>query len=172
MTAILAEPAAAFRGAAPKGAFSVDSLQVALKALRVNALRSALTMLGIIIGVGAVIVMVAIGSGAHQRVAEQIRSLGANLIILLPGAVTSGGARLGTGTRPTLTEEDAAAIARELPIIEVAAPIVRGQVQVVFGNQNWSSWALGVTPDYLVAREWGIAEDGCSRRKRCRRRPR
>ena len=126
MTAILAEPAAAFRGAAPKGAFSVDSLQVALKALRVNALRSALTMLGIIIGVGAVIVMVAIGSGAHQRVAEQIRSLGANLIILLPGAVTSGGARLGTGTRPTLTEEDAAAIARELPIIEVAAPIVRG----------------------------------------------
>ncbi len=162
MTAILAEPVAAqagaFRAAAPKGAFSLDSLLVALKALRVNALRSALTMLGIIIGVGAVIVMVSIGSGAHQRVAEQIRSLGANLIILLPGAVTSGGARLGTGTRPTLTEEDAAAIARELPIIEVAAPIVRGQVQVVFGNQNWSSWALGVTLDYLTAREWDITE--------------
>jgi putative ABC transport system permease protein len=115
-------------------------------------------MLGIIIGVGAVIVMVAIGSGAHQRVAEQIRSLGANLIILLPGAVTTGGARLGTGTRPSLTEDDAVAIARELPIVEVAAPSVRGQVQVVFGNQNWSTWAQGVTADFLVAREWSIAE--------------
>ncbi|MBM3547404.1 MAG: FtsX-like permease family protein [Alphaproteobacteria bacterium] len=160
MTAILAQPGTTASPVrlAPRGAFSFDSLAVALRALRVNALRSALTMLGIIIGVGAVIVMVAIGSGAHQRVAEQIRSLGANLIMLLPGAVTTGGARLGAGTRPTLTEDDAAAIARELPIVEVAAPTVRGQVQVVFGNQNWSSWAVGTTPDFLVAREWNIAE--------------
>jgi putative ABC transport system permease protein len=142
--------------ATPRGALSFDSLAVALRALRVNALRSALTMLGIIIGVGAVIVMVAIGSGAHQRVAEQIRSLGANLIILIPGAVTTSGARLGTGSRPSLTEEDALAIARELPIVEVAAPVSRGQIQIVFGNQNWSSYAQGVTADFLTAREWGI----------------
>ncbi|MBM3534865.1 MAG: FtsX-like permease family protein [Alphaproteobacteria bacterium] len=161
MTAALADSGTATAPAprpAPRGALSLDSLSVALRALRVNALRSALTMLGIIIGVGAVIVMVAIGSGAHQRVAEQIRSLGSNLIILLPGAVTTGGARLGTGTRPSLTEEDAVAITRELPIVEVAAPTVRGQVQVVFGNQNWSSWAVGTTADFLVAREWNVAE--------------
>jgi len=150
MTA-LARPAAT-----PRGALSFDSLAVALRALRVNALRSALTMLGIIIGVGAVIVMVAIGSGAHQRVAEQIRSLGANLIILIPGAVTTSGARLGTGSRPSLTEEDALAIARELPIVEVAAPVSRGQIQIVFGNQNWSSYAQGITADFLVAREWSL----------------
>jgi putative ABC transport system permease protein len=159
MTATLAPSVSVgFRAIAPRGVLSLDSLAVALKALRVNALRSALTMLGIIIGVGAVIVMVAVGSGAHQRVAEQIRSLGANLIILLPGAVTVSGARLGTSTRPSLTEDDALAIARELPIIEVAAATVRGQVQVVFGNQNWSTWALGSTPEFLVAREWNIAE--------------
>ena len=159
MTATLAPSVSVgFRAIAPRGVLSLDSLAVALKALRVNALRSALTMLGIIIGVGAVIVMVAVGSGAHQRVAEQIRSLGANLIILLPGAVTVSGARLGTITRPSLTEDDALAIARELPIIDVAAATVRGQVHVVFGNQNWSTWALGSTPEFLVAREWNIAE--------------
>jgi len=155
MTA-LADPSSGLGTAAPRGTLSFDSLAVALRALRVNSLRSALTMLGIIIGVGAVIVMVAIGSGAHQRVAEQIRSLGANLIILVPGAVTTSGARLGTGSRPSLTEEDALAIARELPVVEVAAPVSRGQIQIVFGNQNWSSYAQGVTADFLVAREWNI----------------
>ena len=133
------------------------TLKIALAALRVNKLRSALTMLGIIIGVGAVIAMTAIGAGAQARVEDQIRSLGSNLIIVLPGNVTSGGVRMGSGAQLTLSEDDAAALPREVPEIEVAAPQLRGGGQVVFGNSNWSTQILGVTPDYLVAREWEVA---------------
>ena len=132
------------------------TLRIALAALRVNKLRSALTMLGIIIGVGAVIAMTAIGAGAQARVEDQIRSLGSNLIIVLPGNITSGGVRLGSGAQLTLSEDDAAALPREIPEIEVAAPQLRGGGQVVFGNSNWSTQILGVTPDYLVAREWEV----------------
>ncbi len=133
------------------------TLKIALAALRVNKLRSALTMLGIIIGVGAVIAMTAIGAGAQARVEDQIRSLGSNLIIVLPGNVTSGGVRMGSGAQLTLSEDDAAALPREVAEIEVAAPQLRGGGQVVFGNSNWSTQILGVTPDYLVAREWEVA---------------
>ncbi|MGH7262634.1 MAG: ABC transporter permease, partial [Candidatus Rokuibacteriota bacterium] len=97
------------------------SARIAVAALRVNALRSALTMLGIIIGVGAVITMVAVGAGAQARVAEQIQSLGSNLIIVLSGTVTSGGVRLGHGTQLTITEDDAWAMAREVPGVQAAA---------------------------------------------------
>ncbi len=90
-----------------------QSARIAVRALRVNKLRSALTMLGIIIGVGAVIAMVAVGSGAQARVAEQIQSLGSNLIVVLSGSVTSSGIRLGHGSRPTISEDDAWAIQRE-----------------------------------------------------------
>ena len=128
--------------------------RIAVRALRVNTLRSVLTMLGIIIGVGAVIAMVSVGAGAQERVAEQIRSLGSNLIIVLPGSVTSGGVRLGFGTRPTITQEDAAAIARELPSIHAAAPSVRGGGQVVLGNTNWGTTVQGTTPEYEEARQW------------------
>ena len=133
------------------------TLQIALAALRVNKLRSALTMLGIIIGVGAVIAMTAIGAGAQARVEDQIKSLGSNLIIVLPGNFTSGGVRMGSGSQMTLTEDDAALMPREVPEIEVAAPQLRGSGQVVFGNSNWSTQILGVTPDYVVAREWNLA---------------
>jgi putative ABC transport system permease protein len=133
------------------------TLKVALAALRVNKLRSALTMLGIIIGVGAVIAMTAIGAGAQARVEDQIKSLGSNLIIVLPGNFTSGGVRMGSGSQMTLTEDDAALMPREVPEIEVAAPQLRGSGQVVFGNSNWSTQILGVTPDYLVAREWALS---------------
>jgi putative ABC transport system permease protein len=132
------------------------TLKIALAALRVNKLRSALTMLGIIIGVGAVIAMTAIGAGAQARVEDQIRSLGSNLIIVLPGNITSGGVRMGSGAQLTLSEDDAAALPREVAEIEVAAPQLRGGGQVVFGNSNWSTQILGVTPDYLVAREWEV----------------
>jgi putative ABC transport system permease protein len=135
------------------------SIRVALRALRVNALRSALTMLGIIIGVGAVITMVAVGSGAQQQVSEQIKSLGANLIIALPGNITSGGVRLGLGSRVTITDEDAAAIQREIPSVQVAAATVRGGVQLIYGNQNWATAIQGVTPEFFEAREWDV-EDG------------
>ena len=132
------------------------TIRIALAALRVNKLRSALTMLGIVIGVAAVIAMTAIGAGAQARVEDQIRSLGSNLIIVLPGNVTSGGVRMGSGAQLTLSEDDAAALPREIPEIEVAAPQLRGGGQVVFGNSNWSTQVLGVTPDYLVAREWAV----------------
>jgi putative ABC transport system permease protein len=133
------------------------TLRIALAALRVNKLRSALTMLGIIIGVGAVIAMTAIGAGAQARVEDQIKSLGSNLIIVLPGNFTSGGVRMGSGSQMTLSEDDALLMPREIPEIEVAAPQLRGSGQVVFGNSNWSTQILGITPDYLVAREWALA---------------
>src|SRR5246127_3699656 len=100
----------------------LSSARIAVRALRVNMLRSALTMLGIVIGVGAVITMVAVGAGAQARVAEQIQSLGSNLIVVLSGSVTSSGVRLGSGSQLTITEDDAWAIQREIPLIEAAAP--------------------------------------------------
>ena len=131
------------------------TVQMAAAALRTNRLRTALTALGVIIGVGAVVTMMAIGAGAQARVAEQIRSLGSNLIIVLSGSITSGGVRLGSGSLLTITEDDARAIQREVPSVEVAAPTMRGGVQVVFGNSNWSTALLGVTPEYFQARDWG-----------------
>ena len=134
-----------------------QNVGIALRALRVNKLRSTLTMLGIIIGVAAVITMVAVGAGAQMRVAEQIRSLGANLIIARSGSVNSGGVRLGIGSRLTVTEDDATAIERNLDSVQVVAPSVRGTVQVVYGNLNWSTLVEGVTADYLEARDWVLA---------------
>jgi len=133
-----------------------ESARIALRALRVNKLRSALTMLGIIIGVGAVIAMVGVGAGAQARVAEQIEKLGSNLIILTSGSVTSSGVRLGQGTQFTITEDDAAAMPREIPVVLVASPSVQGTGQVVYGNLNWSTVIQGVTADYLEARDWPL----------------
>ncbi len=133
------------------------SIRIALRALRVNKLRSTLTMLGIIIGVAAVITMIAVGAGAQGRVEEQIKGLGTNLIMLLPGSVTSGGARMGSGTRVSLTDDDAYAIQREIEQVLVAAPQLRGGGQVVAGGNNWSTIFYGVTPEYLEARNWVIA---------------
>ena len=104
---------------------SLENLQIATRALRVNKLRSALTALGIVVGVAAVVCMVSVGAGAQAEVSEKIRTLGANLLFVMPGARNSGGARLESGTQPTLTEEDAAAIRRELVDVQVAAPLYR-----------------------------------------------
>jgi len=130
------------------------TLKVALAALRTNKLRSALTMLGIIIGVGAVIAMVGVGAGAQARVEDQIKSLGSNLIIVLSGNVMAGGARMGAGSQPTISEDDAYALQREIASIEASAPQLRGSGQVVFGNSNWSTSVLGITPEYFTARQW------------------
>ena len=135
-----------------------QSARIALGALRVNKLRSALTMLGIIIGVGAVIAMVAVGAGAQARVAEQIQSLGSNLMVILSGSVTSGGARMGSGSQLTITEDDALALQREVAAVQVAAPSTRGTAQVVYGNLNWSTVIQGVTPEYLEARDWPLRD--------------
>jgi putative ABC transport system permease protein len=134
-----------------------SSIRIALRALRVNKLRSTLTMLGIIIGVAAVITMIAVGAGAQARVEDQIRGLGTNLVILFPGSVTSGGVRMGAGSRSTLTEDDAYAIQREVRGVQAAAPTLRGTGQVVAGNSNWSTVFYGVTPEYFEARNWVLA---------------
>ena len=132
------------------------SVPIAVRALGVNKLRTALTMLGMIIGVGAVITMIAVGAGAQQRVAEQIQSLGSNLIVIIAGSRTSGGVRLGTGSQVTITEDDAWAIQGEIPLVEAAAPSVRGGSQVVYGNLNWATTVQGVTPEYFMARQWDV----------------
>ena len=136
----------------------LSGARIAIRALRVNKLRSALTMLGIVIGVGAVITMVSVGAGAQARVAEQIASLGSNMIIILSGSVTQGGVRIGSGSQLTITDDDAWAIQREIPLIEAAAPSVRGSGQVVYGNLNWGTTLQGITPEYFTAREWGVME--------------
>jgi putative ABC transport system permease protein len=133
-----------------------EAIRSALSAISANALRSLLTMLGIVIGVAAVIAMVAIGSGARNLVDRQIRSLGANLAIVTPGNVTQGGARLGAGAASTLTDEDAAAIKREIEGVTAAAPFVRGNAQIVAGGANWGTSVYAVDLDYFAAREWDI----------------
>jgi putative ABC transport system permease protein len=136
---------------------TLAALRSALRALAANKLRSVLTMLGIIIGVGAVITMIAVGRGATERVQEQMKGLGSNIMLVLPGGMTAGGVRLGAQTGQGLTQEDSDAIAREIPEVQVAAPSLRTGAQVVVGNTNWSTSILGTTNDYLEAREWALA---------------
>lgn len=132
------------------------ALRSALRALATNWLRSVLTMLGIIIGVTAVITMIAIGGGAQARVEEQMKSLGTNIMLVLPGAITSSGVRLGAQTGQTLTEEDARAIAADVPEVQAAAASLRTGVQAVAANANWSTTAFGTTPEYLEVRDWPL----------------
>jgi putative ABC transport system permease protein len=134
------------------------TVRIALRALAANTLRSILTMLGIIIGVAAVITMIAVGNGATERVQAQMKGLGSNIMLVIPGGVTQGGVRLGAQTGQGLTEEDAYAIAREVPEVQVAAPSSRTGAQVVAGNTNWSTSILGTTNDYLEAREWPLSD--------------
>ncbi len=137
---------------------ALASARIAVRALRVNKLRSILTMLGIIIGVAAVIAMVSVGSGAQARIADQIQSLGSNLLVVLSGSISSGGVRLGSGTQLTITEDDAWAIQREVPAVQAAAPAMRGGGQVVWGNLNWSTVIQGVTPEFFEARDWAVVQ--------------
>ena len=134
------------------------TLQIALHALRLNMLRSGLTMLGIVIGVAAVIIMVAIGGGAQARIEGQIKSLGSNLILVMPGATTSSGVRIAAGSGQNLTEDDAIAIGREIDGVQASAPTYRGSGQLIAGGSNWASSVQGVTPEYFEAREWPLAD--------------
>jgi putative ABC transport system permease protein len=134
------------------------AFRIALRALARNKLRSFLTMLGIIIGVGAVIAMVAIGEGAKRRVQEQIASLGTNLLVILPGTVTLGGARSGAGGRQSLVPADARAIMNEIPVVSGASPVVRQFQQVIAGDQNWGTQIQGIAPEFQQIREWQIRE--------------
>ena len=129
----------------------------ALRALRRNKMRSALTMLGIVIGVAAVIAMVAVGQGADAAVQQQIRNLGTNLLMVIPGATTAAGARSGWGGVSTLTAADAAAIRRDCPAVADLTYFRRQVVQVVYGEQNWSTVVQGATPSYFTVRDWPAA---------------
>ena len=129
---------------------------VALNALRVNVLRSSLTMLGIIIGVAAVITMVAVGSGAQSRIQAQIKNLGSSLILIIPGSTTASGVRMGAGASQSLTEDDAAAIVKEIPEVQVTAPTIRGSAQLVASSNNWSTQIIGLTQEYFEARDWPL----------------
>ena len=135
-----------------------SALKISLGALRINKMRSVLTLLGIIIGVGAVIAMIALGAGASQKIAEQIAKMGSNLLIIVPGTTTYGGVRMGAGSQSTLTTFDAAAIERECPAVLYAAPTYGRVAQIVYGNQNWSTGVSGTTPSMLAVRDWALTE--------------
>lgn len=134
----------------------LDGVRIAGGALKVNVMRSLLTMLGIVIGVGAVIVMVAVGSGAREMIGEQIRSIGSNLILVIPGATLQGGARLGSGSVHTLRASDADAIAKECSAVKLTAPNWGDVTQVVYGNKNWRTRITGTNENNFLIREWPI----------------
>lgn len=134
----------------------LDGTKIALGALKVNVMRSLLTMLGIVIGVGAVIVMVAVGAGARDMIGEQIRSIGSNLILVIPGAGVQGGMRMGSGTVHTLKSTDAEAIAKECSAVKLAAPNWGDVAQVVYGNRNWRTRVVGTWETSFLIREWSI----------------
>ena len=132
------------------------AIQLALTELRRNKMRSMLTMLGVIIGVGAVIAMVSIGQGASSSVQAQIASLGTNMILIFPGSTTQGGVRAGAGTVQTLTIEDAKAIGKQASAVATVTFTRRGVSQVIYGNQNWNTAIFGVTPEYIIVRDWSL----------------
>src|SRR4030095_14199074 len=148
------------------------TLRAALRALRRHKMRSAVTMLGIIIGVAAVIATVSIGQGADAAVQEQIRSLGTDLLMIVPGATTSSGVRSGAGGVSTLTVADAMAIKKECPAVKDVSYFKRQIAQIVNGDKNWSTAVQGAPPSFFAVREWPVVsgsifsdrdEDGAAR---------
>ena len=136
----------------------IMAFRIAVRALGRNKLRSFLTMMGIIIGVGAVIAMVAIGEGAKALVRQQIASLGTNLLVILPGTVTVGGARTGAGGRQSLVDSDAKAVMSEIPVVTAASPVLRQVQQAIAGDQNWATSVQGVAPEFQQIRNWQVQE--------------
>ena len=132
------------------------TVKIAVNAIGVNKMRSGLTMLGIIIGVASVIAMMSVGAGARIRISKEIASLGSNLLMVLSGAATSGGLRMGFGTAPSLTVDDARAIAAGITDVAFTAPLLPGTAQVVYGNQNWNTIVTGTIHDFFELREWPL----------------
>ncbi len=137
------------------------TVQMAARALRSNIMRSGLTTLGIVIGIAAVITMMEIGQGSSATMQKNIKSMGADNVMILPGTASSGGVSMGTGSVKTLTPEDVEAIIRECPAVKSAAPIVEARTQVVYGNRNWVPMQIfGTTPVYLAIRDWHEFQQG------------
>jgi macrolide transport system ATP-binding/permease protein len=151
------KPSAATPGTSGFLAFALMILAAAAQAIGRNKMRSALTMLGVFIGVAALIVMVAVGNGASEAVRKQIESLGTNVVVILPGALTSGGIRAGFGSASTLTVADARAIRREDPAVAQVGYVIRQTGQVQYSNQNWTTTIQGVNPTYPSITNWQIA---------------
>ena len=135
----------------------LDIFEIALNSLTRNKIRSFLTMLGIIIGVGAVIAMMAVGTGAQDSIKQQIASLGTNVILIFPGSFNQGGVRAGTGTSASITPEDFTAIQTQCPSVSLASPSVRDGAQIVYQEQNWRASIIGVTPEYFSIRSWPVS---------------
>src|SRR5690349_18513464 len=132
-------------------------LRIAVRALTRNKMRSLLTMLGIVIGVGAVIATVGLGQGAQQQVQNQIASMGTDMLFISAGSVNKGGIRLGGGATKTLVYDDMKAIEQQVPTVAEAAPVSGSSVQVVADNQNWSTRITGTEPQYFDIRNWDFA---------------
>ncbi|WP_287991995.1 ABC transporter permease [Acidiphilium sp.] len=152
------DAAPARRRAGIAWAFGAMIVGAAVQALARNRLRSALTMLGVFIGVAALITMVAVGQGANQAIRKQIESLGTNLLVVLPGATTAGGARAGFGSASTITVDDARAILREDPAVSRIGYLIRAAGQVRYASQNWTTAIAGVSIDYPAMTNWRVAE--------------
>jgi putative ABC transport system permease protein len=133
-------------------------IRIAMRALARNKMRSSLTMLGIIIGVGAVIAMVSVGQGAQQQAQQQIAAMGSNILFVGSGTVTRGGMRMGSGATKTLIYDDMLAILRESPAVKAAAPGSQSSAQVVYGNDNWATQINGTEPQYFDIRTWPFQE--------------
>ena len=134
-----------------------STLKIALKSLEVNKMRSALTSLGIIIGVAAVIIMLAIGSGANKQVQSNMESMGSNLLTIRSATAKSGGVSMGIGTKPTLSIKDAEAIQKMARGVEAVAPVLNSSKQVMFGNNNWQTSVYGITTPYLYVKNYEIS---------------
>jgi ABC-type antimicrobial peptide transport system permease subunit len=141
--------------------FLARIMVLALSALRRNVLRSALTTLGIVIGIAAVIAMMEIGQGSSGAIQKTIQSMGANNLLVMPGTASSGGVSFGSGSVVTLTPQDAEAIGRDCPAVDGVAPVVRARTQVVYGNRNWVPlYIYGTTPQFLSVRDWQELDQG------------
>ena len=133
-----------------------STLKIALKSLEVNKMRSALTSLGIIIGVSAVIIMLAIGSGANKQVQDNMESMGSNLLTIRSATAKSGGISMGIGSKPTLSLKDAEAIRKQARGVDAVAPVLNSSKQVMYGNQNWQTSIYGITTPYLYVKNYEI----------------
>ena len=133
-----------------------STFKMALVSLKVNKMRSILTSLGVIIGVSSVIIMLAVGEGASQKIAKDMESMGSNLLMINSAAATSGGVRMGRGTKPTLTLKDAEAIKKECQGLSGVAPTSKETQQLTYGNQNWSTSVTGTNNEYIYIRDWEI----------------